>query len=81
MWNKKQIFKIKKLDQPVLGAGVMNGGSIQLLATANDILTDPPKYNKYQQDLAKYALERKTHIWRWGNIGAIFINTWFRTYF
>lgn len=37
------------------GAGNM---AQELADNLNDILTDPPKYQKYQQDLAKYAWEQ-----------------------
>lgn len=30
----------------------------ELTNKLNDILTDPPKYKKYQQDLTKYAWEQ-----------------------
>ena len=56
----------------------------ELTNKLNDILTDPPKYKKYQQDLAKYAWEQ-AQIFGYGagggDIGAIFIDTLFRTYF
>ena len=47
----------------------LDGGSIQLLATVNDILTDPQKYKKYQQDLAKYAWEQAQIFGYRGTLG------------
>ena len=47
----------------------LDGGSIQLSATVNDILTDPPKYQKYKQDLAKYAWEQAQIFGYGGTLG------------
>lgn len=40
--------------------GRTRGGDVmqELTNELNDILTDPQKYKKYQQDLAKYAWEQ-----------------------
>ena len=53
----------------------LDDGSMQLLATKlNNILTDPKNINQI-------CMGTSPNIWIWGNIGAIFINTRFRTYF
>ena len=63
--------------------GRKRGGDVmqELTNKLNDILTDPKKYKKYQQDLAKYAWEQAKIFGYGGDIGAIFIDTLFRTYF
>ena len=47
----------------------LDGGSIQLSEKVNDILTDPQKYKKYQQDLAKYAWQQAKIYGYWGTLG------------
>ena len=41
----------------------------ELTNKLNDILTDPPKYKKYQQDLAKYAWEQAQMFGCGGTLG------------
>ena len=52
----------------------------ELTNKLNDILTDPKKYKKYQQDLAKYAWEQ-AQIFGYGGTLGQFLSTLFRTYF
>ena len=47
----------------------LDGRSIQLFEKVNDSLTDPPKYKKYQRDLAKYAWEQARIFGYGGTLG------------
>ena len=52
------------------------GGDVmqELTNKLNDILTDPQKYKKYQQDLAKYAWEQ-AQIFGYGGTLGQFLST------
>ena len=51
--------------------GRKRGGDVmkELTNKLNDILTDPKKYKKYQQDLAKYAWEQAQVFGYGGTLG------------
>ena len=56
--------------------GRKRGGDVmqELTNKLNDILTDPKKYKKYQQDLAKYAWEQ-AQIFGYGGTLEQFLST------